>query len=665
MKNGRINLLKPLAILTGFLVFNAIHPTYAADAKPKQAPGLIAAFKTEKQTDVSVVPNLLLYVPAGKPFAPFIEPGLFSTVYEGNISVDLRGEYIFQVELNGEVKLEINGVVVLESKGKGELGAPSKSIRLNKGLNPLKATYSAPPQGDAFVRLNWKPSDSFMQPIPPSSLSHSESDALNSSAKLHLGRDLVFEHRCLKCHEGPREDQAAPEVAMDAPSFEGIGQRRNPEWMARWIADPKTIRPAARMPKLLHGAGAKEDAEAIAAFLGTLKTDGEVPAKDPDESQAELGQKLFEGLHCVACHTSPDTKDLDVAKIPLKQVREKFSPGSLAQFLKKPDAHYAWIRMPQFKLTDEQRSQIVSFLIKNADAPRDTKINAEKANTDKGQMLVQTLGCLKCHNLKLENQFKAKDFAAIPPDKWDQGCLSEKTMDTSKAPDYSFNSEERGALRAFGATDRLALSRHIPADFAERQVRNLNCMNCHGQFDGFPRLELLGGKLRPEWSAKFIAGEIPYKPRTWLEAQMPAFTRRADLLSQGLAAQHGLSPQSSTEPANDPAAAEIGHRLVSPPPLGFACISCHSVGSFSATEVFEAPGINLAISGERLLPQYAKRWIRSPTSIDPTSKMPVYFDDEGKSPLADVYGGSGEKQVNALWEYIRLGSKMALPKNDH
>ena len=57
------------------------------------------------------------------------------------------------------------------------------------------------------------------------------------------------------------------------------------------------------------------------------------------------------------------------------------------------------------------------------------------------------------------------------------------------------------------------LARHVPAEFAERQTRNLNCTACHGQVEGFPPLEILGGKLKPEWAGKFIAGEIGYKPR--------------------------------------------------------------------------------------------------------------------------------------------------------
>src|SRR2546430_16619106 len=103
-------------------------------------------------------------------------------------------------------------------------------------------------------------------------------------------------------------------------------------------------------------------------------------------------------------------------------------------------------------------------------------------------------------------------------------------------------------MQAFAKSDFQSLTRHVPDEFAERQTRILNCTACHGQQEGFPPLPILGGKLRPEWSAAFIAGEIPYKPRAethpkgvvWLQARMPAFRSRANYLAEGLAAQPGF-----------------------------------------------------------------------------------------------------------------------------
>ena len=44
-----------------------------------------------------------------------------------------------------------------------------------------------------------------------------------------------------------------PEMAKDAPNLEEVGGRLNPKWMARWISDPKSLRPDTSMPNVFHG----------------------------------------------------------------------------------------------------------------------------------------------------------------------------------------------------------------------------------------------------------------------------------------------------------------------------------------------------------------------------------------------------------------------------
>jgi hypothetical protein len=52
--------------------------------------------------------------------------------------------------------------------------------------------------------------------------------------------------------------------------------------------------------------------------------------------------------------------------------------------------------------------------------------------------------------------------------------------------------------------------------------------------------------------------------------------------------------------------------------------------------------------------------MRSPLTVDPQTKMPAYFED-GRSALTDYYEGDAEKQINALYQYIRLAEKMPAP----
>jgi hypothetical protein len=221
-------------------------------------------------------------------------------------------------------------------------------------------------------------------------------------------------------------------------------------------------------------------------------------------------------------------------------------------------------------------------------------------------------------------------------------------------------------LQAFLKTDRTSLSRHSPIEFAARETRLLNCQACHGQIELIPPLEVMGGKLKPEWASAFIGGE-PMKVRAdrhpkgelWVQARMPSFASRARWLAEGMAMQQGYPPKTPAEGPIDEEAARQGHKMVGKD-NGLSCISCHAVNDLPALEVFESEGLNLGLTASRLLKSYFFRWMRSPLAVDAQTKMPGYFED-GKSALTDYYEGDAEKQINALYQYMRLAEKMPAP----
>jgi mono/diheme cytochrome c family protein len=650
------------ALMLGLIRLN-VTDGFAAEQVER---GLIVTFSSlngdsAEATDTTVVPNVWLYVPVGKAPSPFLPAGKFSADWTGFISSEIRDNYTFQAELNGDLKLEINGAVVWETRANGTMTGQSKPVRLSKGTNAWKVHFTSSGEGDAFVRLQWASREFPPEPIALDALTHRSTSELAKADQLRLGRELFIESRCAKCHAGRATERAVPELGMDAPSFEGIGSCRNYDWMTRWVADPQSLRPTARMPKLFHGAQAAKDAEAVAAFLTSLKSDSVTrEATEPGAGLAEAGKRAFETLHCIACHNTPGTSEHDPQKISFGQVREKFALGALNNFLRKPEEHYVWIRMPNFKLTAEEAAQLAAFLGSSADKPKDGPPPTDRMTLERGRQLVQSSGCLKCHSLKLEDRCSTRPLADLSADKWQQGCMADKPSGDSGAPWFSFTQLEREALRAFGASDRESLARDVPAEFAERQTRNLHCAECHGKFEGFPPMDILGGKLKPEWMKAFIAGEVSDKPRPWIGARMPAFPGYAERLATGLAALHGFPAHTPGEPPVDSEAARIGRTLISVNG-GFFCVSCHAVGSVAAMQVFESNGLNLARTGARLQKSYYRRWVRNPQRIDRATKMPIYFDAEGKSPLTDFYDGDAEKQIEAIWQYIRMGERMPPP----
>ncbi|MCA8943338.1 MAG: hypothetical protein KDB80_12315, partial [Planctomycetes bacterium] len=86
---------------------------------------------------------------------------------------------------------------------------------------------------------------------------------------------------------------------------------------------------------------------------------------------------------------------------------------------------------------------------------------------------------------------------------------------------------------------------------------------------------------------------------------------------------------------------------------GFACVLCHAIGDQPPLAVFEVQGIDLALSGDRLRRSWFERWLWDPPRIDPSSKMPRYADQDGKTAFRDVFDGDAGRQFEAIWHFLR------------
>ncbi|MAE31239.1 MAG: hypothetical protein CMO43_06550 [Verrucomicrobiales bacterium] len=627
----------------------------SAEDAPALQDGLVVKFQSISggAADHTVRPHFMLYVPAGEVPSPFVAPGPFTAEWEGVIHLDLRDRFIFQAELNGSLKLELNEKLVMEETGTGGLTEPTKRIRLNSRSNTLKATFTAPEKGDAFFRLYWSTPDYGNEPIPPKYLKHAPDEKLAEGAALRRGRQLAAEHRCFNCHATDAPGKGMPELAMDAPAFERIGSRRGTDWMADWVLNPKKMRPSAKMPAMLHGGTAEADARAIAAYLGSLKSGQLTEPVQVDADTISAGQALYKQLNCTACHTLAE-KPLEAGKLALGQARRKFGQAeALSAFLQNPQAHYEWIRMPNFALSQAEANSLAAYLFSVATPAKGAPSASDASLIAAGKKLIASQGCLNCHSLNLENSFSVAAMSDLA-----KGCLAESAE--ASAVQFGFAPEERLALRQFLGSGRASLGQASLAEFALRQTADSNCHNCHGQMASVPPVDVLGGKLKPGWAEKLLSGRLGERPRPWLHSRMPAFPARASGLAKGLAMLNGHPPVTQEEPQVEPEKAKIGRKLVSANG-GFFCFSCHAIGPLKPAQVFDAQGINLAKIGDRLLPEFYRRWMRNPLRIDPQTKMPAYFN-QGRSALFDVLDGDADRQIEALYHYILKGNGMIPPE---
>ncbi|HYE98210.1 MAG TPA: c-type cytochrome [Planctomycetota bacterium] len=654
----------------------------APAAPPRLSPGLVLTFHGGAQKADSRIARLAaLFVPQGAAPSPFVPPGPVQATLEGFVSVDLGTEVVFSAEGRGSFTLTINGKPALEAPGPDLSTAVGEPFMLRKGRNALVLKYQGPADGDARLRLHWASDEFPREPILPSALSHDAAAApVQESARRREGRDLLAQRRCLKCHVHEVKG-GMPELGLDAPSLEQAGTRLRPSWMAAWIKDPRALRPEATMP--IPAGLTETDAADLAAWLATLGP----PADAPHGGDAKAGGALFAEMRCVGCHTRPDRDAAAADRIPLRHVRAKWRPSALVAFLLKPDAHYAWIEMPTFGLSEPEARNLAAFLLEASADLAETPAG----DAARGKARAEALGCAACHKLPGISAVKAPALAALPADGWSRGCLAAKP---DRAPDFGLAPGQKEAIRAFAAAGFDALGRDAAAEFAERQVKALRCFACHKRDDRqdawselseetkdlvpkkkedeefaevevqvpvVPSLTWAGERLRPEWAEAFIAGRPVERPRPYLGAiRMPAFPARAAGLAAGFAHGHGLPSSSPPAAQPDREAAEIGRRL-SGPMGGFDCLSCHAIGPRKATKVFEAPAPNFKLARERLQKDWFLRWVREPLRVEPGTKMPQFFPG-GRSQLSEVLDGDAVRQMDALWQYLLEGPSIRPPE---
>lgn len=673
-------LLSLLAASTGW---SAITAPPLAEAEPKPGPGLTLTFTTpEGKADTRHARLVALYVPAGQAPTPFLNTGGFTAKWEGEIQSPLRGNYTLSADVRGTFKLTVNGAQVLDET----TARRGKAVALNKGANTFVAELTRPADGDAWLRLRWASRDFPAEPISPESFTHNSADlALRTGERIRAGRLLFAQLRCNACHDGgaalPPRGEGMPELAQDAPVLGELGAQFHPAWLAHWINDPHAMRPHSLMPKVFQakaGEVVAQEAADLAAYFASL---GKPPTEGPNESLAAEGGAMFANLGCIACHSTPDAEGQDARnRVPLTHVKAKWHAPALTTWLQDPSQFYRWNRMPHFRLSPEEAQKVTAYLLTTA---KQEFPEPQAGDASRGGTLLATSGCLNCH-AGMPPQTTPKLEATVAAG-WTKGCLATDAAGRGKAPDFALTAEQRDSLLAFAASGFDSLKQDSPIEFAERQVKNLNCQACHA-LDGqpstwsqleeemaplqaaapleegeglphfgtsLPPLTLMGDKLKPDWMGQFIAGHGD-KPRPWLVGRMPGFATPATLLAHGLSHAHGLPLKETVKPNEE--AIPIGETLLGENG-GFNCTTCHGVGENPATAPFEAPGTNLALSAKRLRHDYFTRWLYSPLRIDPETKMPRFADEEGNTPLTDHYEGKASEQFEAIWQYLQSVSK--------
>ena len=644
---------------------------------------LTATFSQKDVTDVRLDRLAAISVKAGEAPTPFLEPGKFEVVWTGNIELKERRRLYFSFEGEGAATLVIDGEEALAESGVlGE--AKSERLRLNPGLHAIEVKYSSADDGKAGFRLYWEEDELPRQTIPPTVFSAEASDAANLGELRRHGRMAFTEQNCAKCHV-PEEgfgSSPMPETGEIGPILAGAGERVGEEWLRKWIADPKALKPSTHMPQLVDPETPEglQMASDLAAYLASSKL-GLPPVAAPDSSLAKEGGVHFHELGCVACHHPAGSESMgnETRRVPLNNVAEKYLSGQLVAYLKKPEAYHPFTGMPNFQLTESEADSLAAFLRSEAEG-KETKMiyNFPEGDAERGMVVAESLQCGTCHPGLPGGVSKAANLEAIFKADWtEKGCLAESAKKAG-LPVLNLDEGDREGLIAFSQTGSAPLKRNSSSEFASRQMEAKRCTSCHALDDESsllnsvhgttadlaahvhdldervdqtrPQLTFIGEMLYTTYIEAMLKGTAEPRPRPWLGTRMPAFTAYATPLAEGLSRLHGFEPSGPAEVETNLELVEIGGDLVGAE--GFGCTTCHGIGEMEATAAFEVGAINFELVPRRLREGYYYRWMDHPAAVVPGTKMPKYAEGN-ESQRGDILNGEADKQYEAIWNWLQ------------
>jgi len=168
------------------------------------------------------------------------------------------------------------------------------------------------------------------------------------------GRTLAQERNCVGCHviEGVGGDfvTLVAEPSLGPPLLTPEGSRVQPDWLRRFLHEPRTIRPwlSVRMPTFRLS---DDDVTAIGDYLRAIAPANPKPAPAAPGVTAAVGQELFDLLKCQQCHvlgTVPQDQPTANLAPDLRLAAERLQPDWVLAWLRDPSAILPGTRMPTF-----------------------------------------------------------------------------------------------------------------------------------------------------------------------------------------------------------------------------------------------------------------------------------------------------------------------------
>lgn len=463
------------------------------------------------------------------------------------------------------------------------------------------------------------------------------------------GRRLIGEANCVACHDIPgfRIDE------VRAPRLESVGHKARPDWIARWLKEPKTYLPRSRMPNFRLEA---DEIEALSAFLLSQRAVAPLDASAVDWKRADpvRGRALFGEARCVSCHAIEGRGG--TLGPELTQVGSKVRREWLFSFLKEPFRDQPETLMVHYRLSTDQIRDVVAYLTTELVDPEAPAAPPEIGYLDPkrveaGRAVFVKHGCYSCHRFAgmqglgkigpslsgvgdraVDEPVESKAPLTLPNWAFLKLQRPESLAEPSRMPTYNLSDREAAAvtvallslraadLPASRVTNEPVVPPYEPHGEFGALVRRYRCLSCHrirgsgGDLSTVP-LDRIGSQLQRGYLQSYLAS--PGAVRVSVEERMPQFymtPAEARTLADYFATvfvDDGLEAPVATSPGGARLGQQIFERL--------GCRGCHIVGGHGGYV-----GPDLSDSGRRLKPGWTMAWLLKPQKWKPGTLQPDY-----------------------------------------
>ena len=193
----------------------------------------------------------------------------------------------------------------------------------------------------------------------------------------------ILEAKCSSCHTIKGSSAATVDEMLNrkAPDLIDSGFKFKEGWLAKWLENPKRIRPAGYIyfnhieegtkedvvkesSLKPHMKLSKEDAAEAAKALMTLKTNEVAMTKDvPDGPASFMGEMYFDKLSgCLACHQiEPGYGGYSGPE--LYTAKDRLTRDFVFSFIKNPELFNPKSIMPNKELSEKALQEVTAFIM--------------------------------------------------------------------------------------------------------------------------------------------------------------------------------------------------------------------------------------------------------------------------------------------------------------